>query len=244
MESLSDSPACTNVNTPAAEKSVEVSLQSWLETLQLLQITRVDMNRLIMNYLVTEGFKEAAEKFHMESGIQPRVELDTLEERIKIRDAIQRGHIQEAINLINSLHPELLDNNKHLYFHLLQQHTIELIREKSLAEALDFAQTHLAEKGLENADVLPEIECTLALLAFDKPETSPYGELLETSQRQKVASEVNAALLSMNNYESSSKLSNLLKMLLWAQDELDNKKVKYPKMTNIVKGTLTDPNKN
>ena len=68
--------------------------------------------------MVSEGFKEAAEKFKLESGIQPMVELDTLDERIKIRDAIQNGRIQDAISMVNSLHPELLDSDKYLYFHL------------------------------------------------------------------------------------------------------------------------------
>lgn len=54
----------------------------------------------------------------MESGVQPLVELDTLDERIKIRDAIQNGKIQEAIALVNRLHPELLDNDRYLFFHL------------------------------------------------------------------------------------------------------------------------------
>lgn len=65
-----------------------------------------------------EGFKEAAEKFRMESGIEPSVDLDSLDERIKIREMILKGQIQEAIALINSLHPELLDTNRYLYFHL------------------------------------------------------------------------------------------------------------------------------
>jgi hypothetical protein len=241
MEPMSDSPVCPNLNS-VLEKPVEVPLQEWLDSLQLLQVTRVDMNRLIMNYLVTEGFKEAADKFRMESGVEPMVDLDTLDERLRIREAIQEGRIQEAIALINELHPELLDTNNHLYFHLLQQHTIELIRAKQVAEALDFAQTHLAEKGMENGDMLPEIECTLALLAFEKPETSPYGELLQPSQRQKVASEVNSALLlAADSRDSSSRLANLLKLLLWAQDELDSSKAKYPKMSNLVSGKLDEP---
>lgn len=69
-------------------------------------------------FIFTEGFKEAAEKFRLESGIQPSVDLDTMDERIKIRDAIQNGRVMEAISLVNSLHPELLDNNRYLYFHL------------------------------------------------------------------------------------------------------------------------------
>ena len=74
---------------------------------------------MFMNLLyLPEGFKEAAEKFRMESGIQPNVDLDTLDERIKIRDAIQTGRIEEAIALVNNLHPELLDNDRYLFFHL------------------------------------------------------------------------------------------------------------------------------
>lgn len=41
-----------------------------------------------------------------------------MDNRIKIRDAIQSGRIEEAIALVNQLHPELLDNDRHLYFHL------------------------------------------------------------------------------------------------------------------------------
>lgn len=71
-----------------------------------------------VSHLFQEGFKEAAEKFRMESGIEPSVDLDSLDERIKIREMILKGQIQEAIALINSLHPELLDTNRYLYFHL------------------------------------------------------------------------------------------------------------------------------
>lgn len=134
-----------------AEKPDDITKEEWMEKLNNVHIQRADMNRLIMNYLVTgeacpawlltatylyaskrlslffffrcgfsvsEGFKEAAEKFRMESGIEPSVDLDTLDERIKIREMILKGQIQEAIALINSLHPELLDTNRYLYFHL------------------------------------------------------------------------------------------------------------------------------
>lgn len=42
----------------------------------------------------------------------------SLDERIMIREAIQNGRIPEAIAMVNSLHPELLDNDRYLYFHL------------------------------------------------------------------------------------------------------------------------------
>lgn len=77
-----------------------------------------------------------------------------------------------------------------LYFFFLslsqQQHLIELIRKGNLEGALDYAQTHLAERGEENSEILPELERTLALLAFENPETSPFADLMHPSQRQKV----------------------------------------------------------
>ena len=46
------------------------------------------------------------------------MELDGLDDRIKIRDAVQNGRVEDAISLVNSLHPELLDQDRYLYFHL------------------------------------------------------------------------------------------------------------------------------
>ncbi|XP_058846954.1 glucose-induced degradation protein 8-B homolog isoform X1 [Acipenser ruthenus] len=224
-----------------AEKPEDITKDEWMEKLNNVHIQRADMNRLIMNYLVTEGFKEAAEKFRMESGIEPNIDLDSLDERIKIREMILKGQIQEGISLINSLHPELLDTNRYLYFHLQQQHLIELIRQRETEAALEFAQTQLAEQGEESRECLTEMERTLALLAFDNPEDSPFGDLLNMMQRQKVWSEVNQAVLDYENRESTPKLAKLLKLLLWAQNELDQKKVKYPKMTDLSKGTIEEP---
>ena len=66
----------------------------------------------------------------MESGIEPSVDLDSLDERIKIREMILKGQIQEAIALINSLHPELLDTNRYLYFHLQVQSPLNMMYER------------------------------------------------------------------------------------------------------------------
>lgn len=195
---------------------------------------QADMNKLIMNYLVTEGFKEAAEKFQEEAGVVPSVELSSLDNRILIREAVQNGRVQEATHLVNQFHPELLDNDRYLYFHLQQLHLIELIRSAKIEEALSFAQTRMSEAGENNPDILHELERTLALLAFEHPEESPFNDLLEQSHRQKVASELNAAILKQENQEHTSpKIANLLKLILWAQAELDKKNINYPKMTDI-----------
>ncbi|KAJ8916227.1 hypothetical protein NQ315_016366 [Exocentrus adspersus] len=225
-----------------SEKSETTTKDDWVKLLEENDLGRTNMNKLIMNYLVTEGFKEAAEKFQQESGVLPSVDLQTLDDRIRIRDAIMTGRIQEATALINQLHPELLDNDRYLYFHLQQLHLIELIRNNRIEEALAFAQSHLSEAGEEDPSVLSELERTVALLAFEDPLNSPFGDLLAPSHRQKVASEVNAAILKMEHHETTApKISTLLKLILWAQDKLNKKNVKYPKMTDLASATIDDP---
>ena len=64
---------------------------------------------------------------------------------------------------------------------------IELIREGRVEEAVVYAQDHLAERGQRDPTILNELERTLALLAFDQPDTSPFGDLLHPSHRQKVS---------------------------------------------------------
>jgi glucose-induced degradation protein 8 len=65
-----------------------------------------------MNYLVVEGFQEAAEMFHKESNTPTEIDLNTITERVSIRNSIQKGNIQEAIEKVNDLNPEVFTKFK------------------------------------------------------------------------------------------------------------------------------------
>ncbi|KAL1116666.1 hypothetical protein AAG570_005138 [Ranatra chinensis] len=223
------------------EKPPELSKEQWMSKLESFHALRSDMDKLIMDYLVTEGFKDAAQKFQEESGLTPRIDLNEMDNRIKIRSAIQNGNIQEATLLVNQLHPELLDNDRYLYFHLQQLHLIELIRDGKVEEALHFAQTQLSESGESDPSILNELERTLALLAFDDPSVSPFADLLNMRHRQKVASELNTAILKCEHQESvMPKLYSLVKLILWAEEELAKAKVKFPRMVDLSTAALDD----
>ena len=147
---------------------------------------------------------------------------------------------------------------RYLLFHLQKQHLIELIRDQKVEDALHFAAEHLAERGTEDryvdshnhpacsnirqcSEVLQELERTLALLAFDDPASCPFADLLSSGHRQQVASQLNAAILRAEHAESNqSKLAVSLKMLLWAQEELDKKSVRYPHMQLSI-GQIEEP---
>ena len=93
-----------------------------------------------------------------------------------------------------------------------QQHLIELIRQRETEAALEFAQTQLAEQGEESRECLTEMERTLALLAFDNPEDSPFGDLLNMMQRQKVGSR---GLLSTPSVDIQGRISKETAWCVW-----------------------------
>lgn len=51
----------------ATSKKV-ITREEWEKKLNDVRIRKEDMNKLVMNFLVTEGYVEAAEKFRKESG--------------------------------------------------------------------------------------------------------------------------------------------------------------------------------
>lgn len=109
-----------------------------------------------------------------------------------------------------------------------------LHRNSKIEDALNFAQSQMSEAGESSMEVRNELERTLALLAFEKPQNSPFSDLLEQAHRQKVASELNAAILKTENSENTvPRIINLLKMILWAQGELDKRNIHYPKMADL-----------
>jgi len=216
-----------------------ITKDDWVKKLNEVKIRKEDMNKLIMNFLVTEGYVDAAEKFQLESGTE-HTDLGTITDRVAVRKALQNGNVEDAIEKVNDLNPEILDMNPQLFFHLQQQRLIELIRNGKLEEALEFAQEELAPRGEENRVFLEEVERTVALLAFEDPSTSPFGDILDISQRQKTASELNAAILTSQSHEKDPKLPSLLKMLIWAQNQLDEK-ASYPHITDFGNATLEDP---
>jgi Ran binding protein in the microtubule-organising centre. len=84
----------------------------------------------------------------------------------------------------------------------------------------------------------------MTLLAFEDVSKSKLSELVENSQKIKVASEVNHELLKSQSKDTGqnfffwdliwldSKISTLMKMLLWSQNRL-KEKVNFPIITNL-----------
>ena len=61
-----------------------------------------------------------------------------------IRNAVQCGEIQQAIEQTNAVDPSILAGDPELGFKLKQQQLVELIRSGGVEKALAFAQAELA----------------------------------------------------------------------------------------------------
>lgn len=72
-----------------------------------LRLLDSDLNAVIMDYLISEGYPSAAQKFAHEANIAPMLDVDSVEERVSIRRAIYEGDIQAAIEQINELNPQV-----------------------------------------------------------------------------------------------------------------------------------------
>jgi len=59
-----------------------------------------------MDYLVTNGYPAAAQKFALEANIH-QVDVESIQERVEIRTAIYSGDIKAAIEKINELNPQV-----------------------------------------------------------------------------------------------------------------------------------------
>lgn len=53
----------------ATSKKV-ITREEWEKKLNDVKLRKEDMNKLVMNFLVTEGYVDAAEKFRLESGTE------------------------------------------------------------------------------------------------------------------------------------------------------------------------------
>ncbi|OCH90681.1 lish motif-containing protein [Obba rivulosa] len=210
---------------------VTILQEEWERRLHEVHVSKQDLNRLVMDYLVIEGYKSAAEEFSQEAGINSSVDFDSIESRMNIREALQRGDVSDAITKVNDLNPEILDTNPALYFRLQQQKLIEYIRQGRIEEALQFAQEELAPRGEESPEFLSELEKTMALLAFESSPQAPptISELLSPAQRMRTAGEVNAAILESLSQGKEAKLVSLLRLLCWGESLLEER-AEFPKL--------------
>lgn len=84
-----------------------------------LTITIRDLNTLVMDFLVKEGYPAAAARFAEEANIPLKEDDAEMPQRVIIKNAIYRGDIQTAIEEINELSPQVRPNSATIYSYMM-----------------------------------------------------------------------------------------------------------------------------
>lgn len=206
--------------------------------------SKMDINFVIMDYLINEGYPAAAAKFAKEANIRPYVDSEAIQQRVDIRNAVHAGDIQLAIERINELNPQILDTNPELHFSLLRLQLIELIRivlsspgspsTAAFTPALEFATAQLAPRAPTSPAFLQDLERTMALLIFPPEKlTPPLKALLDRSLRQTVASSVNEAILASQGERREARIRNLVRVRAWAEQKAREVKLDLPESIEL-----------
>lgn len=131
---------------------------------------KLQFNQLIHNYFSVSAHLDALKAFEKESGMSNLSgngfhsneshqmkdqsnpiqnvysnmdDIPLAEERNKIRHLIHSGNIDEAIDVIKELNPDILKRNKKAAFYLNRQLLIEMIRIGNIEKALVFARDRM-----------------------------------------------------------------------------------------------------
>ena len=87
------------------------------EEYEVPRVTESIMNKMILNYLIIEGYKGAAIKFAKETGMEATID-DLIEQRLQIWKLIQEGSIDAAMVMINDINPAIIGESDQLKFDL------------------------------------------------------------------------------------------------------------------------------
>lgn len=84
-----------------------IPLPPCLAATQNAELTDSDLNALVFDFLVVEGYSDAAVEFAREAGISSTIDQDMIQERMEIRQAVEDGRVDEAVRRVNELDPEV-----------------------------------------------------------------------------------------------------------------------------------------
>jgi len=70
-------------------------------------LTTSDLNALVLDYLLVEGFSDAAISFAKETGLSVDIDSQAIQQRMIIKEAVEDGRVEDAVRRVNELDPEV-----------------------------------------------------------------------------------------------------------------------------------------
>ena len=151
------------------------------------QWSRVRLDRLLVDYMLRQGYTESAQQLSAEKNIEDLVDVDAFVQCRRIEKSLQDGEVREALDWCRANTKDLKKMNSTLELQLRLQQYIELLRTRDsskMKEAIAHSRKFIAPSGDRTL-----IEQTAGLLVFTPEATvQPYHSLYSAARWAELAS--------------------------------------------------------
>ncbi|KAI8915347.1 CTLH/CRA C-terminal to lish motif domain-containing protein [Powellomyces hirtus] len=140
--------------------------------------TRLD--RILVDYMLRNGYNDSARKLASEKGIEDLVDIELFAESRQVEEGLENKNCADCLKWCNDNRSGLEKIQSTLEFNLRLQEYVELARAQKKEEAIKYCRKYLvAWQGV----AMKSIQQAMALLAF-APDTmcEPYRELWDESR--------------------------------------------------------------
>lgn len=154
-----------------------------LDDVKYEEWSRTRLDRLLVDYLLRNGYNESAQALAKEKGIEDLVDVETFVQMSRIRESLQKGEVKEALAWCAENKKDLRRMESNLEFMLRFQQYIELVRTQDQNKLLE-SIAHAKKFLIPFRDSYPkEVQQACGLLAFP-PGTGAeaYSELYSQSR--------------------------------------------------------------
>ncbi|KAM0142241.1 hypothetical protein ACHAO1_001456 [Botrytis cinerea] len=145
-----------------------------LEDVKYEEWSQTRLDRLLVDYLLRNGYKESATALAKEKHIEELVDVETFVQMSRIKDSLCKGKVTEALAWCSENKKELRKMESNLEFMLRFQQYVELVRTKDEAKLVE-SIAHAKKYLLPFRESYPkEVQQACGLLAFN-PDTKVTG---------------------------------------------------------------------
>jgi macrophage erythroblast attacher len=196
------------------------------------------LDRMLVDYMLREGFHETAEKLADACRIRSLVELDIFSASRVIVEALRAKDCAPALKWCSEKKRRLAKIQSTLEFRLRMQEFVELARRGDKAQAIKYVRNHFAALASDPIRG-PDVQRSMALLAFG-PDTDcqPYKDMYAEERWTELAHDFNNDHYRLHGLPRESLLEIVLKSGL---SSLKNRQCGKPDTTNPNCPTCVDP---
>lgn len=216
----------TGINVDSEPATRFLALPGALDFVTAANLSPVDFVDAVKKYSEQKSQNSSPSHSRPEFGSNMVKGYSSIDKRRKIKYLILKGDITQAIHVISTYFPTVLDCNNLLLFKLLRLSLIEMIRDHKfktenlkkpdaeaekqfLDDVLLFVRENLISKVTHSHELLKELEMTMSLLCFnfspDKPTDGQddlpeeLRQLFDLSLRNECYRVVNRVILDLEN---------------------------------------------